>query len=202
MATLIAETAFVDPRAEIAEGGRDRPLLRGRSRTSRSARNTRLDRARLPARDRRDGRVQRRQPVQPSSAASRKTSPTTAPRPGSRSASHNVIREGVTINRATEKEDGDHPTRQPQLPDGHLARRPPTASSATRSRSPTARCSAATSTSSRMPASAAASRSTTTRPSAGYSFVGGQSRIIHDVPRYMLVDGNPLQGALHLMWSA
>ena len=25
----------------------------------------------------------------------------------------------------------------------------------------------------------------------GYSFVGGQSRIDHDVPRYMLVDGNP-----------
>jgi UDP-N-acetylglucosamine acyltransferase len=25
----------------------------------------------------------------------------------------------------------------------------------------------------------------------GYSFIGGQSRIIHDVPRYMLVDGNP-----------
>ena len=25
----------------------------------------------------------------------------------------------------------------------------------------------------------------------GYSFVGGQSRIFHDVPRYMLVDGNP-----------
>jgi UDP-N-acetylglucosamine acyltransferase len=25
----------------------------------------------------------------------------------------------------------------------------------------------------------------------GYSYVGGQSRIIHDVPRYMLVDGNP-----------
>jgi UDP-N-acetylglucosamine acyltransferase len=25
----------------------------------------------------------------------------------------------------------------------------------------------------------------------GYSFVGGQSRINHDVPRYMLVDGNP-----------
>jgi UDP-N-acetylglucosamine acyltransferase len=25
----------------------------------------------------------------------------------------------------------------------------------------------------------------------GYSFVGGQSRIIHDVPRFMLVDGNP-----------
>ena len=24
-----------------------------------------------------------------------------------------------------------------------------------------------------------------------YSFVGGQSRILHDVPRYMLVDGNP-----------
>jgi UDP-N-acetylglucosamine acyltransferase len=24
-----------------------------------------------------------------------------------------------------------------------------------------------------------------------YSFVGGQSRIVHDVPRYMLVDGNP-----------
>src|SRR6185312_3150841 len=24
-----------------------------------------------------------------------------------------------------------------------------------------------------------------------YSFVGGQSRIIHDVPRFMLVDGNP-----------
>jgi UDP-N-acetylglucosamine acyltransferase len=25
----------------------------------------------------------------------------------------------------------------------------------------------------------------------GYSFVGGQSRIVHDVPRFMLVDGNP-----------
>ena len=25
----------------------------------------------------------------------------------------------------------------------------------------------------------------------GYSFVGGQSRIFHDVPRFMLVDGNP-----------
>src|SRR5205814_1966349 len=25
----------------------------------------------------------------------------------------------------------------------------------------------------------------------GYSFVGGQSRIYHDVPRFMLVDGNP-----------
>src|SRR5207244_11353904 len=25
----------------------------------------------------------------------------------------------------------------------------------------------------------------------GYSFVGGQSRIVHDVPPYMLVDGNP-----------
>jgi len=25
----------------------------------------------------------------------------------------------------------------------------------------------------------------------GYSFIGGQSRIYHDVPRYMLVDGNP-----------
>src|SRR5207249_1817623 len=24
-----------------------------------------------------------------------------------------------------------------------------------------------------------------------YSFVGGQSRLLHDVPRYMLVDGNP-----------
>jgi UDP-N-acetylglucosamine acyltransferase len=24
-----------------------------------------------------------------------------------------------------------------------------------------------------------------------YSFIGGQSRIVHDVPRYMLVDGNP-----------
>jgi UDP-N-acetylglucosamine acyltransferase len=24
-----------------------------------------------------------------------------------------------------------------------------------------------------------------------YSFVGGQSRIVHDVPRFMLVDGNP-----------
>ena len=25
----------------------------------------------------------------------------------------------------------------------------------------------------------------------GFSFIGGQSRIVHDVPRYMLVDGNP-----------
>jgi UDP-N-acetylglucosamine acyltransferase len=25
----------------------------------------------------------------------------------------------------------------------------------------------------------------------GYSFIGGQSRIVHDVPRFMLVDGNP-----------
>ncbi len=37
---------------------------------------------------------------------------------------HNIIREGVTINRATEKEDGITRDRQPQLPDGLLPRGP------------------------------------------------------------------------------
>ena len=30
-----------------------------------------------------------------------------------------------------------------------------------------------------------------------YSYVGALSRIYHDVPRFMMVDGNPSQGPLH-----
>ena len=37
---------------------------------------------------------------------------------------HNIIREGVTIHRGTEKEDGRHPGRVEQLPDGQRPRRP------------------------------------------------------------------------------
>ncbi len=36
----------------------------------------------------------------------------------------NTIREGVTINRGSEKEDGDHPDRQQKFPDGLLPRGP------------------------------------------------------------------------------
>lgn len=103
---------------------------------------------------------------------------------------HNVIRENVTVNRATEKEDGvtrlgshnylmagSHVAHDCKLGDritiangsmlgGHV----------------------------HVESHASISGGVAVHHFAtigGYSFVGGQSRIVHDVPRYMLVDGNP-----------
>jgi len=103
---------------------------------------------------------------------------------------HNVFRENVTINRATEKEDGvtrvgshnflmagSHVAHDCRLGDritiangtmlgGHV----------------------------HVESHASLSGGVAVHHYAtigGYSFVGGQSRIVHDVPRYMLVDGNP-----------
>jgi len=103
---------------------------------------------------------------------------------------NNIIREGVTINRATEKEDGvtrigsnnylmatSHVAHDCKLGDritiangtmlgGHV----------------------------HVESHASISGGVAVHHYAtigGYAFVGGQSRIIHDVPRFMLVDGNP-----------
>jgi UDP-N-acetylglucosamine acyltransferase len=103
---------------------------------------------------------------------------------------HNIFRESVTINRATEKEDGvtrigshnflmatSHVAHDCKLGDritiangtmlgGHV----------------------------HVESHASLSGGVAVHHYAtigGFSFVGGQSRIIHDVPRYMLVDGNP-----------
>ncbi len=103
---------------------------------------------------------------------------------------HNIIREGVTINRGTEKEDGltrlgshcylmanSHVAHDCKLGDritmannvlmgGHV----------------------------HVESLAAISGGVVIHHFAtigGYSFVGGQSRIYHDVPPFMLVDGNP-----------
>jgi UDP-N-acetylglucosamine acyltransferase len=103
---------------------------------------------------------------------------------------HNIIREGVTINRGTEKEDGvtrigdhcflmatTHVAHDCKLGDritiangtmlgGHV----------------------------HIESHASVSGSVAVHHYSsigGYSFIGGQSRIVHDVPPYMLIDGNP-----------
>ena len=56
---------------------------------------------------------------------------------------------------------------------------------------PTARCWAGTSTSTITPRSPAPSPCITMRSIGSYSFVGGLSRVLHDVPPFMLVEGHP-----------
>ncbi len=85
MATLIAETACVDPRAEIAEGVEIGPYcVVGPGRQDRPGYPA--DRPRLPARRSSRWASRTSSARSPSSAASRRTSPTTGPRPASRSA--------------------------------------------------------------------------------------------------------------------
>ena len=104
--------------------------------------------------------------------------------------SHNQFREGVTVNRGADKEDGVHADRQLEPADVERARRPTTATSSITRSSSTASCSAATST------------FTIARSSPGNSvvhhfstigtlaFVSGGCRVPHDVPPYMMWAGS------------
>src|SRR3954468_11572655 len=188
MAALIAETAAVDPRAEIAEGVEIGPYcVVGPD--VKIGRNTRLIAhvCLLGIVEMGESNV-----ISPFSViggepqdVSYHGAPTRVEIGG-----HNTIREGVTINRATEKEDGvtrigshnflmatSHVAHDCKLGDritiangsmlgGHV----------------------------HVESHASISGGVAVHHYAtigGFSFVGGQSRIIHDVPRYMLVDGNP-----------
>ncbi len=133
----------------------------------------------------------------PSSAATRRTSPTRGRPTRVEIGDHNIIREGVTINRATEKEDGvtrvgSHNflmadvARRPRL----QARRPDHDRQRLDARRPRPRRVAREHLRRRR-------RSTTTSTIGGYSFVGGQSRIYHDVPRVHARRRQPVEGPLH-----
>ena len=171
---------------------RDRPLLRRRTRRADRPGHA-ADRPRLPLRRRRRSASSTSSARSPSSAATRRTSPTRGPPTRVEIGDHNVIREGVTINRGHREGRRRHPARQPQLPDGHLARRPRL--QARRPHHDRQRLDARRPRPRRVVREHLRRRRgpPLTSTIGGYSFVGGQSRIVHDVPRYMLVDGNPSQ---------
>ena len=188
MATLIADTAFVDPRAEIAEGVEIGPYcVVGPD--VKIGRNTRLIAHVCLL-----GLVEMGESNVVSPFAVIGGEPQDVSYHGAPTrveiGDHNVIREGVTINRATEKEDGitrlgshnflmatSHVAHDCKLGDritiangtmlgGHV----------------------------RVESRASLSGGVAVHHyvSIGeYAFVGGQSRIVHDVPPFMLVDGNP-----------
>lgn len=103
---------------------------------------------------------------------------------------HNVIREGVTINRATEKEDGV--TRLGSnnflMATSHVAHDCKLGDRITIANGSMLGGHVHVEDYASISGGVAVHHYVTI---GGYSFVGGQSRIYHDVPRYMLVDGNP-----------
>jgi len=96
----------------------------------------------------------------------------------------NVFREGVTVNRATEKEEGITSVGDHGYFTGVLPYSPTTAGSVTTSSSRTVRCSVVTSRCTVMPRCRVAVPFTILRPSARTRFLTGMSRVIHDVPPY------------------
>ena len=103
---------------------------------------------------------------------------------------HNIIREGVTINRATEKEDGV--TRLGSnnylMATAHVAHDCKLGNRITIANGSMLGGHVHVESYASISGGVAVHHYVTI---GGYSFVGGQSRINHDVPRYMLVDGNP-----------
>ncbi len=103
---------------------------------------------------------------------------------------HNVIREGVTINRATEKEDGV--TRIGShcffMATSHVAHDCKLGDRITIANGSMLGGHVHVEDYASISGGVAVHHFVTI---GGYSFVGGQSRITHDVPPYMLVDGNP-----------
>jgi UDP-N-acetylglucosamine acyltransferase len=102
----------------------------------------------------------------------------------------NVIRESVTINRATEKEDGI--TRLGShnylMAGSHVAHDCKLGDHITIANGTMLGGHVHVESHASLSGGVAVHHYTTV---GGYSFVGGQSRIVHDVPRFMLVDGNP-----------
>ena len=104
--------------------------------------------------------------------------------------SHNIIREGVTINRASEKEDGvtrlgDHNF---LMATAHVAHDCKLGDRITIANGTMLGGHVHVESYASISGGVAVHHYATI---GGYSFVGGQSRIVHDVPRFMLVDGNP-----------
>ena len=103
---------------------------------------------------------------------------------------HNIIRENVTINRATEKEDGV--TRLGNhnflMAGAHVAHDCKLADRITIANGTMLGGHVHVESHASISGGVAVHHYATI---GGFAFVGGQSRIIHDVPRFMLVDGNP-----------
>ncbi|MFO0954289.1 MAG: acyl-ACP--UDP-N-acetylglucosamine O-acyltransferase [Isosphaeraceae bacterium] len=103
---------------------------------------------------------------------------------------HNVIRESVTINRATEKEDGV--TRLGShcflMAGSHVAHDCKVGDRVTIANGTMLGGHVHVESFAGISGGVAVHHYVTV---GAYSFVGGQSRIYHDVPRFMLVDGNP-----------
>lgn len=103
---------------------------------------------------------------------------------------HNIIREGVTINRGSEKEDGV--TRLGShcflFATSHVAHDCKLGDHITIANGSMLGGHVHVESFANISGGVAVHHYVTV---GGYSFIGGQSRIYHDVPRYMLVDGNP-----------
>jgi UDP-N-acetylglucosamine acyltransferase len=103
---------------------------------------------------------------------------------------HNVIREGVTINRGTEKEDGV--TRLGShnflMATSHVAHDCKIGDHVTIANGSMLAGHCHVESYASISGGVAVHHFTSI---GSYSFIGGQSRIYHDVPPYMLVDGNP-----------
>jgi UDP-N-acetylglucosamine acyltransferase len=103
---------------------------------------------------------------------------------------HNIIREGVTIHRASEKEDGV--TRLGShnylMATAHVAHDCKLADRITIANGTMLGGHVHVESHASISGGVAVHHYVTI---GGFSFIGGQSRIVHDVPRYMLVDGNP-----------
>ncbi len=103
---------------------------------------------------------------------------------------HNVIRESVTINRATEKEDGITRVGSHNflMAGAHVAHDCKLGDRITIANGTMLGGHVHVESHASISGGVAVHHYATI---GGFSFVGGQSRIIHDVPRFMLVDGNP-----------
>jgi UDP-N-acetylglucosamine acyltransferase len=103
---------------------------------------------------------------------------------------HNIIREGVTIHRATEKEDGltRLGSHNYLMATSHVAHDCKLGSRITIANGSMLGGHVHVEDYAGVSGGVAIHHYVTI---GAYSFIGGQSRITHDVPRYMLVDGNP-----------
>ncbi|WP_422930620.1 acyl-ACP--UDP-N-acetylglucosamine O-acyltransferase [Singulisphaera sp. PoT] len=104
--------------------------------------------------------------------------------------SHNIIRENVTVNRATEKEDGltRVGSHNYLMAGAHVAHDCKLGDHITIANGTMLGGHVHVESHASLSGGVAVHHYATI---GGYSFVGGQSRIVHDVPRFMLVDGNP-----------
>jgi UDP-N-acetylglucosamine acyltransferase len=103
---------------------------------------------------------------------------------------HNLLRESVTINRGSEKEDGVTTLGNHNflMASAHVAHDCKLGDHITIANGSLLAGHVHVESHANISGGVAVHHYTTI---GGYSFIGGQSRIVHDVPRFMLVDGNP-----------